>query len=88
MTFNPPRQLCKKCCDAVDEFFPGLSIRDKHAMLWNATCYPMGCVDNVRPQLKEMRDAGCKTVEECIAFADRKLDALESRPTAQRDENE
>lgn len=54
----------------VREIYPSVRDEDVLKVLWNATSFPMGSSEEVLQQLREHKDAGCKTPLEAIARAD------------------
>ena len=62
--------MCQQCLDAVERYFPGLSDKDRHRLLWGATCFPFGPAE---PHLREMYGAGVRTLDEALGYVDRKL---------------
>jgi len=60
--------MCKECQDSLDKYFPHLTQQEKNDLLWSATCFPFG---SAAPQLREMHDAGIRTLDEALSFAKR-----------------
>lgn len=54
----------------VREIYPSVRDEDVSELLWNATSFPMGSSEEVLQQLREHKDAGCKTPLEAIARAE------------------
>lgn len=45
--------MCKRCVEAVDAEFPGLTWDEKHDVLWGFTPFPFGGPEDVVDQLRE-----------------------------------
>lgn len=68
----------------VRKFFHGCTEQEASALLWNATCFPFGCIDRIRQQLKEAHDKGGGTIDGAIGYAhDELFKAMQSIITAE-----
>lgn len=68
--------MCRKCVDAVHRYFPDCPDEHMGDFLVAATCWPLGCGDDVERQLREHREAGCATTQDAIRRTDAECDAV------------
>ncbi len=47
--------MCQQCLDAVNKYFPGISGKDKNALLWGSTAFPFAHGEYVTQQLSTLR---------------------------------
>jgi hypothetical protein len=66
--------MCKQCVEMVEKYFPDCPKKEYGNFLMSATAFPFGDPDYIGTQLKQARDAGCKTYEEAIVFANNQLE--------------
>ena len=66
--------MCQGCLDVVKKHYGHLPESEWGELLISATCYPFGGPEQIEPQLVAMREAGCNTLSECRAFAQRLMD--------------
>lgn len=67
--------MCRKCIDAVHRYFPDCPEDEIGEFLIAATCWPLGCGDEVERQLREHAESGCLTVADAIRRTDEECDA-------------
>ncbi len=66
--------MCKKCVDAVRLYFPDCPDAEVGNFLLCATPFPCGDGDDVERSLKDHHDAGCRTIGEAMARADKQTE--------------
>ena len=47
--------MCQQCLDAVNQYFPGISGKEKHALLWESTAFPFVHGEYITQQLSTLR---------------------------------
>lgn len=65
--------MCKACVQAVEDYFPDCPKKEIGNFLFGATAFPFGQPPTIRMQLKEAKDAGCKTYKDAINYANAQL---------------
>lgn len=66
--------MCKACVKAVEDYFPDCPPKEYGDFLMQTTAFPAGSTAQIRMQLKEAKDAGCKTYKDAIVFAAKQFD--------------
>jgi hypothetical protein len=66
--------MCKQCVLMVEKYFPDCPEDEVGDFLMAGTAFPFGDPDYIGLQLKQAKDAGCKTYEEAIAYANNQLE--------------
>ena len=66
--------MCKECLAAVEKYFPDCPIGEIGNFLIEATAFPFGDGDHVAMNLREAKEAGCKTWLEAMTYANQQLD--------------
>jgi len=68
--------MCEKCAEAVKLYFPDCPDEEYGNFLMSSTAFPACDGDRVAEQLKEHKEAGCKTWLEAIDRAARIMDEV------------
>lgn len=66
--------MCKACVKAVEDYFPDCPPKEYGDFLMSTTSFPAGQPSQIRMQLKEAKDAGCKTYKDAIIYAEKQFD--------------
>ena len=56
--------------ELVQRHWPDISSEDANEVLWNATCFPMGSVEQIEEQVKEAYRKGRGNVGQAIAIVE------------------
>lgn len=56
--------------DALNWYWPGLSNQERYELLWGATAYPAGDLDQIERQLCELADKSGGNLAKALAIAD------------------
>jgi hypothetical protein len=59
---------------AVEDYFPDCPKKEYGDFLMAATAFPFGKPSIFRMQLKEAKDAGCKTYKDAMAYGNAQMD--------------
>jgi hypothetical protein len=66
--------MCKQCVEMVEKYFPDCPEKEYGDFLFSATAFPFGDWQTVERHLKEAKDAGCKTYQDAINYANKQLE--------------
>lgn len=74
--------------ELVRKHWPGITDEDVELVLWNATCFPFGSVEQVTAQLIEKYQQSNGSPEYAVAIADREMnEEMKRYLAAQREDN-
>ena len=80
--------VCDKCYKTAQRLFPDVPEESLTDLLWGATCFPFGSAEQITSQLQEMHNVGLVTLEDAMAYAERKMDKAMERMSGGRHDKE
>ena len=65
--------MCQQCLEAVKREYPALDTKETEELLWGATCFPFGTLEQVEQQVRDLKQNTDGSLGQALALADEEL---------------